>query len=184
VKPDGGLPGIKRIDTLTGRTNHMIEISPDTTDAMSGIASTISIGSGGDNTVTEVIAIMIPIVAIVFGIGIGMLSMYLDYRKKREFSQLHHKERLAAIDKGMEVPPLPPEFFQDPRRRRTSADYLRRGLVWLFVGAAITVALYYQHGHAALWGLVPAAAGLGNLIFYFVQGRQPRIPDDPSNPTR
>jgi Domain of unknown function (DUF6249) len=163
----------------------MIEISPVAADAMSGVASSISIGTGGDNGVAEIIAIFIPIVAIIFGIGIGMLSMYLDYRKKREFFQLHHQERLAAIDKGMEVPPLPVEFFQDPRRRpRTNADYLRRGLVWLLVGIALSVALYYQHGGASLWGLVPAAAGLANLLFYFIQGRQPRMPDDPSNPTR
>jgi hypothetical protein len=95
-----------------------------------------------DSPITEVIAVMIPIVAIVMGIGIGMLALLLDYRKKREMFALHHKERLAAIDKGMEVPPLPPEFFQDARRRRTPADNLRRGLVLLFLGAAITGALY------------------------------------------
>lgn len=163
----------------------MIEISPDAADAMSAMSSSISIGASGDNGAAEIIAIFIPIVAIVFGIGIGMLSMYLDYRKKREFFQLHHKERLAAIDKGMEMPPLPTEFFQDPRRRpRTNSDYLRRGLVWLLVGIAISVALYYQDNKAALWGLVPGAAGLANLLFYFIQGRQPRMPDDPSNPTR
>ena len=71
---------------------------------------------------TEVIAVMIPIVAIVMGIGIGMLSLYLDYRKKREMFAMHHKERLTAIDKGMEVAPLPPEFFQYNRRTRTLRD--------------------------------------------------------------
>ena len=37
-----------------------------------------------DSPITAVIGVMIPIVAIVMGIGIGMLSLLLDYRKKRE----------------------------------------------------------------------------------------------------
>ena len=49
---------------------------------------------------TEIIAVMIPIVAIVMGVGIGMLSLFLDYRKKREMFALHHKERLAADRQG------------------------------------------------------------------------------------
>jgi hypothetical protein len=121
---------------------------------------------------TEVIAVMIPIVAIVMGIGIGMLSLYLDYRKKREMFAMHHKERLTAIDKGMEVPPLPPEFFQDNRRPKSIGDYLRRGLVLLLVGLAITVALYDTTRHNFLWGLIPCAMGAANLIYYFIETRK------------
>ena len=83
-----------------------------------------------DAPVTAIIGVMIPIVAIVMGVGIGMLSLFLDYRKKREMFAMHHKERLAAIDKGMEVPPLPAEFFQDTRRRvrvLSAADVLAAG---------------------------------------------------------
>ena len=120
----------------------------------------------------RVISMLIPVVAIVMGIGIGMLSLYLDYRKKRSMYELHHKERMAAIEKGMDVPPLPPEFFESPRRRlRTRSDYLRRGLVWLLVGGAITAALYSQGRNSSLWGLVPAAVGLAYLLFYFLDGR-------------
>ena len=135
----------------------------------------------------EILPLMIPIVAIVFGIGIGMLSMYLDYRKKREFFELHHKERMAAIEKGMEVPPLLPEFFQETRRRqRVPGEYLRRGLVWLLVGGAIVFAMY-KHGEPnnAYWGLVPAAVGLANLIYYFIEGQRARqSPDDSRKPDR
>jgi hypothetical protein len=112
-------------------------------------------------------------VAIVLGIGIGMLALWLDYRKKREFFELHHKERMAAIEKGMEVPPLPADFFQDSRRRsRTPSDDLRRGLVLLLVGVAITIALYQRAGANGLWGLVPAAVGLAYLLTYLVGRRR------------
>jgi Domain of unknown function (DUF6249) len=125
-----------------------------------------------DAPITQVIGVLIPIVAIVFGIGIGMLSLFLDYRKKKEMFAMHHKERLAAIEKGMEVPPLPPEFFTDNRRVKTTGDFLRRGLVLLLVGFAITVALYDTTRHNYLWGLIPSAIGLANLIYYFVETRK------------
>ena len=126
----------------------------------------------------EKLVLFIPIIAIVMGIGIGMLSLVLDYRKKRDIFVLHHKERLAAIEKGMEVPPLPPEFFQEGNRKgqRHPSDYLRRGLVLVLVGAAITVALYRSTGHDVyLWGLVPAAVGVAQLLFYFLMGRKPPV---------
>jgi len=120
------------------------------------------------------LGVLIPIIAIVLGISTGMLALVLDYRKKQEMFALHHKERLAAIEKGMEVPPLPPEFFQDGRGRRSRhpSDYLRRGLVLLFVGAAISLALYQNQRDAYLWGLVPAAVGVAQLLFYFLVGRK------------
>jgi hypothetical protein len=127
-----------------------------------------------DTPATEVIAVMIPIVAIVMGIGIGMLSLVLDYRKKRDMFAMHHKERLVAIEKGMEVPPLPPEFFQNGRRKyaHSPSDLLRRGLVLLLVGVAVSVALYGTHNRSYLWGLVPAAIGIAQLLAYFIEARK------------
>jgi hypothetical protein len=126
---------------------------------------------------TDTIAVFIPIVAIIMGIGIGMLSIYFDYRKKQDMFAMHHKERMAAIEKGMEVPPLPPEFFQEGRRSRprTHGEFLRRGLVLVFVGAAVTVALYNTVRGWYLWGLVPAAVGAAQLLYYYLA--RPKIPE-------
>ena len=120
------------------------------------------------------VGILIPIIAIVMGIGMGMLALVLDYRKKQEMFALHHKERLAAIEKGMEVPPLPPEFFQDGRSKRSPSEYLRRGLMMVLVGGAITLALNQNADrNTYLWGLVPVAVGLAQLLFYFLMARKP-----------
>jgi hypothetical protein len=145
----------------------MIETAPEIVDGMHGLS--VSLGSSDPSDPTSIIGVLIPVIAIVMGIGIGMLSLYLDYRKKRSMYELHHKERMAAIEKGMDVPPLPPEFFENPRRRlRTRSDYLRRGLIWLLV------ALYNQERSESLWGLVPTAVGLAYLLFYYLDGRQPQ----------
>lgn len=135
----------------------------------------------------EQVVAFIPIVAIVMGIGIAMLAMWLDYRKKRDIFQLHHSERMAAIDKGIDLPSLPPEFFADYRRRPlTPTDYLRRGLVWLLVGSAVAIAIFESGSpdFSWSWGLVPMAVGLAYLLFYGftrrTESQRPRhAPDSP-----
>jgi len=126
---------------------------------------------------TQNLALMIPIISIFMGIGIAMLAIFLDFRKKRDMFAMHHKERMAAIEKGMEVPPLPPEFFRDGRacRPRVHGDFLRRGLVLLFVGIAVSAALYNSERDAFLWGLVPAGIGLAQLLYYFLT--RPKTPE-------
>jgi hypothetical protein len=122
-----------------------------------------------------VLAMVIPIIAIVLGISVAMLGMWLDFRKKRELFQLHHAERMAAIEKGIDLPPLPPEFFQGNRKQeKTPYTYLRRGLIWLLVGIAVTAAMWGTHDNDYWWGLVPVAVGMAYLISFLVErGREP-----------
>ena len=136
---------------------------------------------------TEQIAVFIPIVAIVMGIGIGMLSLYLNYRKKRDIYELHHKERMAAIEKGMKLPPLPVEFFRDWKDsgKRSPEGRLRSGLVLLLVGGAISFALYHSSNGSHdswVWGLVPAAVGAANLIVWAALRNKPENDSSPPAP--
>jgi Domain of unknown function (DUF6249) len=108
---------------------------------------------------------VIPVVAIIMGVGIGMLSLFLQFRRKRDLFQLYHAERMAAIEKGIELPPLPPEFFQDGGRTGPAPVRNRRsGLILLFLGIALSVALWGSGARAYLWGLIPAAIGLALLV--------------------
>ena len=133
--------------------------------------------------VASVLALVIPIVAIVFGIGVAMLGMWLDYRKKRELFQLHHAERMAAIEKGIDLPPLPPEFFQGRKHEpRTPYTYLRRGLMWLLIGIAVTTALWGTHDQEYWWGYVPVAVGVANLITFLVERRRTPDSNEPRPP--
>lgn len=119
----------------------------------------------------SILAVMVPIIAIVMGIGLAMLAVWVRHQSKREMFELHHKERLLAIERGMEVPPLPPEFFKDGLDR--GSDRMRQGLVWLFVGMALIVALALNKSlETAAWGLIPFAVGIANLIYHFAVGRR------------
>jgi hypothetical protein len=123
---------------------------------------------------------MIPIVAIVMGIGMCMQAIYLKYRKQKEIFTMHHQERMAAIEKGIELPPLPEAFFgEDKQPHRPHSPHSRSphrhlfiGLMCLFVGLTATLALHGEGDPDYLYGLVPAGVGVAYLIFYFVAGRK------------
>jgi Domain of unknown function (DUF6249) len=130
---------------------------------------------------SELLALMIPILGVTMGIGLAMLGLWFDYRRKKEMFELHHKERMVAIEKGMEVPPLPVDFFYPSRKRRPApGDLLRRGLILLFVGAAIMVALSQEANRHYWWGLIPVALGSAYFISYFVERNRPPERKDPS----
>jgi hypothetical protein len=119
---------------------------------------------------------MIPIIAVILGIAVAMLAIYLSYRKRKEIFALYHQERMAAIEKGVELPPLPEAMLTDdgrPFRPYHPRRHLLRGLAWLFVGLGGGVATWATAGlDWALFGLVPVGIGLAHLIYYFVEGKK------------
>jgi hypothetical protein len=133
--------------------------------------------------VSEIGGDMIAIAAIVMGIGFAMFSLYLRSRRKREFLQMHHAERMAAIEKGIELPPVPPQFFHDGPAVLGPPYYCRRrgGWVTLLVGVAIMVALWEQGGNGYWWGLVVIAVGVGRIIdsAFISHYDVPRVPGPP-----
>jgi hypothetical protein len=118
------------------------------------------------DNVIPILGELIPIIAIVMGLSVAMLSMYFDFRKKRELFQLYHAERMAAIEKGIELPPLPPEFFGDSGDREPKASrHRRQGLILSFLGIAISIGLWGSaHARGAWWGVVIFALGAAFLL--------------------
>jgi hypothetical protein len=130
-----------------------------------------------------IVALLIPIIAIVMVFGTGMLAIYVNYRKRKDMFALYHQERMAAIEKGIELPPLPEDFFhEDGRRgrspRRAGHGALLFGLILLFAGLALYLALHFtvphtdNGGDVALYALIPAGMGAACLIYYFAVGRK------------
>jgi hypothetical protein len=133
--------------------------------------------------IPSILGALVPVVAIVCGIGIGMLGMYFEFRRKREIIQLHHAERMAAIEKGIELPPLPQDYYDGTRGRRSStpAGMRRKGFILLFAGIALTVGLWGSGGarHGSFWwGLLPAAIGAAYLLTAFFDTRDLRRSGD------
>jgi len=109
--------------------------------------------------------------------------VYLGFRHWLQLSRrtMIHRERLAAIEKGLDLPPVEQEI------RRTSWNVQRflllAGLVWisLGVGAFVTLSALIAHPtpvtqdipQGMQWiGVAPACIGVSHLIVYLIGKRR------------
>ena len=119
-----------------------------------------------------VIGVFIPIVAIVMGIGIGMLSIWSEHKRKAQLLEQNHRERMHAIEKGIELPPLPPNLvgMSNGPSTASAAKSLRSGIMLVLVGIILFFAIGVAGGNeGALFGLIPAAVGVANLVYAAIQ---------------
>ena len=116
-----------------------------------------------------ILPLLIPIIAIVLGLGVGAWAIYWEYQK----AKLRHEERRLMIEKGL---PLPPD--QDAEKKLvTPEDCLRRGVIMFFLGIGLGLAALVVHSALPAappaWLLGVGAAivgllGLGYLVYFFI----------------
>jgi len=108
---------------------------------------------------------------------IGFVAFYQWLRHQRRV--LIHRERLTALEKGVELPPLE----RETQRSTWNAQQflLLAGLIWISLGMGAILTLNAMMSDAAeipdgvQWvGLAPVFIGLSHLIVYFVGRRQGR----------
>jgi hypothetical protein len=126
-----------------------------------------------------VIGAFIPIVAIVLGIGIGALAIWTEHKRKIELIDRLHRERMLALEKGVEPPALPPGMVGDlAAKPKLVPRYLwpramRNGLMLLFGGIVLYFGVERAGGsEGAIFMLVPSVLGLANLIYAAVLWKQ------------
>jgi uncharacterized protein YqhQ len=127
----------------------------------------------------NVLVSAIPIFGIVFGVGVPLsipiLMVIMRHRTRQQLIERHHAERMAAIERGMDLPPWTPEFLRTQTRRRPRTSLLP-GLIWFFIGIALLLVFLDLSNHDAraprYIGLIPLAVGLAYLVYYFVEGRE------------
>lgn len=122
--------------------------------------------------IAELVPLLIPIFSTAVVFSIPIIWIVLNYRKRRRFMELHHAERMAAIERGMELPPLPLELIEGRKRRRSGS--LLPGLVWFFIGLAVFAGWLitgFDDDLPVIGGLIPLGIGLAYLIYYGVEGR-------------
>jgi uncharacterized protein DUF6249 len=125
---------------------------------------------------TPTLALLIPIISVIFGTGVAMVAMYLGYRKRKELFALYHQERMLALEKGLELPPLPEGILEDNGQSYNPRRHLLKGLMWLFLGIGLGVGLWAvvdsEGTHWSLFSLVFIGIGAAHLIYYFVEGKK------------
>ena len=117
----------------------------------------------------------IPIIAIVGGITVAIVKSI----GRQRLIELAQQERIAAIQRGVDVsklPPLPSAALDDDdlamgvplaeRDRRRAQGLLIGGIVTLFAGAGIMgfLSVVENDGNAWAVGIIPASVGLALLL--------------------
>ena len=119
--------------------------------------------------------IMVPLSAIVLGMGLAFWSVYWKHQSRR----LQYQERQLMIEKGLAPPPAMPD---NDMRGITPEDCLRRGTTLLFLGIGLALAgvvlANFGDEEELVWIAGVAAAivgslGVGNLVYYFIARRKP-----------
>ena len=122
----------------------------------------------------QTIGVFIPIVAIVMGIGIAMLAVWSEHKRKAQLLEQNHRERMNAIEKGIELPPLPDHLVRDGNSNgpatASPAKSLRAGIMLCLLGGLLFFAIERMGAdELALFGLIPAAVGIANLVYAAIQ---------------
>lgn len=126
------------------------------------------------NDVSEVMGVFIGLCSSIMFLSIPIIYLILRSRRLHRAMELAHAERMAAIERGMELPATSLELLGDQiNRSKRPRTALLPGLVWLFVGVAIALSRLSIDGQEAplMIGLIPAGIGLAYLIYYFVEER-------------
>ena len=113
----------------------------------------------------------------VFGSGFLIVAvvMWVEYKK----SLMKSQERLAAIEKGI-LPAGIGQTSEPGAAPRPLSARKYRGIVTLFVGIGLAVALYVSVGaEASVWGLFVAFIAVGQLVHGFIAYRD--VPKDGSS---
>lgn len=128
-----------------------------------------------EDVLIPLVGMMIPLSSIVLGIGVAFWYIYWDHQRKR----LQYQERQLMIEKGLTPPPVLPD---QPKKKITPDDCLRRGTVLLFLGigfSAAAVVVFYawpQEGELGgilgVTGAIVGFLGLGYLVYYFITRRK------------
>jgi hypothetical protein len=122
----------------------------------------------------EIVGIFVPIVAIIMGCSIAIISIWAEHKRKAQLLDQNHRERMNAIEKGMELPPLPTAIVGDNKSNgpstATAAKSLRSGIMLMLIGGLLFFAIERMGAEEiALFGLIPAAIGVANLIYAAIQ---------------
>jgi Domain of unknown function (DUF6249) len=127
----------------------------------------------------DVIGVFIPIVAIVFGIGMGALSTWTEHKRRSQLLEQSHRERMAALEKGQPLPDVPAGLIngkaEDANPRNAPLRAMRTGLTLLGIGIVLFFGLQrLTGGDVALFGLIPAVIGAANLVYAGLLSRKER----------
>lgn len=132
----------------------------------------------------DVVGVFVPIVAIIMGVGLAMIGAVTSHRRRSQSLAQRHAERMAAIEKGIDLPPDAgdPEAQLELAKALRPPRYLLRGLVFGGIGLALVLSWPGDDHDIRSIGWVLAAVGAAHLVYYAIEGRKDRGLQLPAQP--
>jgi len=148
----------------------------DPAAAPSPTPATAQLAKKNDKTFETVLGLTIALVSVVMGIGVAIIAVWCDYKKRQQLLIFCHQEHMAAIEKGLEPPPFPREWGHGDEGSRPSApgNAVKGGVFWLAIGIGLAIFLSLQDDidiHPAI-SAIPIAIGFASLAWHFIESRQ------------
>jgi hypothetical protein len=116
------------------------------------------------------------ITPIVIGVGASVFVVYLSHRRKELLLKNAHTERMTAMEKGVPVPEMPASLLED-LDAPNAALAMRNGLSLTLIGIVLYFGIrQFIDQNMALFGLIPSAIGVANLVYAAMLWRRAQAP--------
>ncbi len=115
-----------------------------------------------------------PLIVILWVFGwaaFALIIIIINHRKKQKILELIHKERMAAIEKGVPYPEWPEYRANgESREKENPRSSLGAGVILMMIGAGISLTFYLWPELRVVWpvGLIIIFTGIGVVISYFL----------------
>jgi hypothetical protein len=132
---------------------------------------------------TLIMPLVIAVVAILMPVAIVATSLHFRNMER----QMIHRERMLAMEKGLQ-PPVEPTAGDLHRGTHGTSSLLFRGLILLFVGLGALGALYVSQSSLGTGfdeqlrdasvpllfvGIITTGIGLAHLVYYAIESQKP-----------
>jgi len=119
---------------------------------------------------------------------IVILGEHLRQKRKMKLRELQQKERMFAMEKGLTVPDLVDDIFNEETEVTSNPEQFRRKLQWFRI-SLLAVGLFLIFGGLGMFlgfhfsfdrdfrelstlGIIPFMSGLGLLLFYYLSNKE------------
>jgi len=115
-----------------------------------------------------------PLIVILWVFGwaaFALIIILINHKKKQKVLDMIHKERMAAIEKGLPYPEWPEyDVNGEIKAKENPKGSLGAGVILIMIGVGISLTFYLWPELRIVWpvGLIIIFTGLGVIISYFL----------------
>lgn len=104
------------------------------------------------------------------------IVIFLNVKAKNQESKRKYDLYTKSLEMGQTIPE---NFFDEPKKQTNPSSNLKKGVLWLAVGLAISLYfLIVKNYEPLIVGILPAFVGVGYLLVHFLEKPKPSSNDE------